>query len=47
LKKKGFQSTWGCPNEVFFKVMESIKQLNINIKNKATAIDKAYEKVID
>jgi len=27
--------------------MESIKQTNIQIKNKAAAIDKAYEKAID
>ena len=38
---------WGCSNEIFFKIMEALKQENKEIKTKVTVIEKAYEKVIE
>lgn len=40
-------AVWGCPNETFYKILESIKQENKELKIKAVTIEKAYEKIVD
>lgn len=47
LAGKGYREEWGCPNEVFFKVMETVKQRSAECKTQANAVEKAYEKAIE
>lgn len=47
LKNKGYRSEWGSANEIFYKVMEFSKQKDLDFKNKAVKIEKAYEKTIE
>lgn len=38
---------WGCPNEIFFKYLESEKLKDQAFEKKAVAYEKCYEKVIE
>lgn len=47
MKQKGFSESWGCPNEIFFKYLESEKLKDQEYEKKAVAYEKCYEKVIE
>jgi len=47
LADKGFDKAWGCPNENFFKLIESYKSEDIEYKKKVVLIEKSYEKAIE
>lgn len=47
MKQKGFLEAWGCPNEIFFKFLESEKLKDQEFEKKAVAYEKCYEKVIE
>lgn len=46
LMSKGFKTSWGCPNQIFFKIIETHKLNNPDYKKEMLVIEKAYEKII-
>jgi hypothetical protein len=47
LEAKGFQAAWGNPNEVFYKLLESTKQRNSEVKAEASKIEAAFDKTVE